>query len=226
MAVIAIPLLVWGGMPLTEAIAISSASTLVQALTGMIKLRRAIPWADVKPAIVVRLLALPVGILVLFWLDGIEVAKIKAFLGICIILVVLTQWFLKVQPKERLPAAWNHFAFFCSGLAAGMVGMGGPPLVVWLSAHRWNSDKIRAFLFANFAILSPINVLLIWVTFGARITQALGTGLLCAPVVILGSLAGVRLGSLIPRDRFRMLLFAVLLVLGIASVLSGLISPD
>jgi uncharacterized membrane protein YfcA len=223
MAIVAIPLLVWTGLPLSEAIAISATSTFVQALTGMVKLRHAIPWSIVKPAVIVRLLALPIGILMLIHLDGIETSKIKAFLGAFIILLVLFQVCLKIEPREALPTKWNYLAFACSGLFAGMVGIGGPPLVLWLSAHRWSGEKIKAFLFANFAVIAPVSILLIWISLGDSILAAAGTGLMFAPIVIVGTLVGVRLGTHIPRELFRKILFCILIVLGLFSITIALI---
>ena len=82
MAIVAIPLLVWIGLPLSEAIAISMASTMVQALTGMFKLRHAIPWRIVRSSLAVRSLSLPIGILIMVQLDGIETSEVKAVLGL------------------------------------------------------------------------------------------------------------------------------------------------
>ncbi|MCH1506627.1 MAG: sulfite exporter TauE/SafE family protein [Verrucomicrobiales bacterium] len=218
MAIVAIPLLVWTGLPLSEAIAVSMASTMVQALTGMFKLRHAIPWEIVRLSLVVRSLSLPIGILIMVQLDGIETSEVKAVLGSCIILIVLVKISLKIEPKEKLAAKWNYFAFACSGLFAGMVGMGGPPLVLWVAAHQWNGDKIKAFLFANFAILSPVGLLMIWMALGPNILRAAGKGFLFAPLVILGSLLGVWLGTFVPRERLRMILYIMLIVMGIASI--------
>ena len=127
MAIVAIPSLVWIGFPLSEAIALSMASIMVQALTGMFKLRHAILWSIVRSSLVVRSLSLLIGILIMVQLDGIETPEIKAVLGICIILIVLVQISLESEPKEKLAAKWNYFT--CSGLFTGTVGMGGPPLV-------------------------------------------------------------------------------------------------
>jgi uncharacterized membrane protein YfcA len=143
---------------------------------------------------------------------------ISAFLGACIILLVLLQIVLKTPPRDQLSAKWNYLAFAGSGLFAGMVGMGGPPLVLWLSAHRWSGQQMRAFLFANFAGLAPVILLLIWISFGNAILPAIGMGFLFAPVVVLGSLAGVRLGNYIPRELFRRILFGILIGLGLISI--------
>ena len=129
MAIVAIPSLVWIGFPLSEAIAVSMASIMVQDLTGMFKLRHAILWSIVRSSLVVRSLSLLIGILIMVQLDGIETSEIKAVLGICIILIVLVQISFKSEPKEKLVAKWNYFAFAYSGLFTVRVGMGGPPLV-------------------------------------------------------------------------------------------------
>ncbi len=221
LAVVAIPFLVWHGLALSEAIAISAAATLIQAVTGMIKLRRAIPWDVVRPAVTVRLLVLPLGIMILVQLNQLSTATVKAFVGACIIVLVLLQVILKVKPRERLPAVWNYLAFASSGLFAGMVGMGGPPLVLWISAHRWEGDKIRAFLFANFTILAPLNLFLIWRSFGQPALSAMGMGLLVAPVVVVGGLIGVKLGTHIPRELFRKILFGILIAIGVGSIVAA-----
>ena len=223
MAVVAIPLLVWLGIPLSEAIAISCTSTFIQALTGSYKFRSAIPWTWVRTAILIRLLALPVGILVLRQMETTEPATMKALVGLCIVLIVLLQILLKVEPRESLAPPWDWLAFTSSGLFAGMVGMGGPPLVVWLSALNWTQDKMRAFLYVNFAILSPLNILFIWLSFGDRILSACATGLLFTPVVVLGSLAGMQLGSSISAALFRKALTGALVLLGLASMLSAFV---
>ncbi len=97
-------------------------------------------------------------------------------------------------------------------------GMGGPPLVLWVAAHQWNGEKIKAFLFANFAILSPVSLLMIRMALGPNILRAAGKGFLFAPLVILGSLLGVLLGIFVPRERLRMTLYIMLLVMDIASI--------
>ena len=107
MAVVAIPLLVWGGMPLSEAIAISASSTCVQAVTGMVKLRHAIPWSVVKLSLLVRLLTLPLGVLILVQIAHVDPALMRAYLGACIILLVLLQIVLKVAP---IKVHYNHQA--------------------------------------------------------------------------------------------------------------------
>ena len=221
MAVVAIPLLVWIGMPMSEAVALSGTSTMIQAFTGMIKLRQAIPWSDVVPATVIRLAILPIGILGLVWLNEIPVANLKATLGVCIIILVALKLSLRIPPRDSLPKPWNYTAFAASGLLAGAIGMGGPPLVLWISALRWDNDKVRAFLFANFALLSPVSMVLMIVAFGWEILPSIGLGLLGAPIVVLGSLMGVRIGTSIPQSWFRRTLLAALIALGLASILAA-----
>lgn len=221
LAIVAVPLLVWHGLSLSEAIAIGSASTLIQAVTGMIKLRRSIPWESVRPSIVLRLIALPIGIAVLVRLDGLERDQVKAVLGGLIVLLVVSQLVVRVEPRERLSKAWDTLAFSASGFFAGMVGMGGPPLVLWLAALKWPTDRMRAFLFANFALLAPVNLLLIAQAFGQPAVHAMGLGVLMAPVVIVGGLIGVKLGSHLPREVFRKILFAILIAMGLGAMVSA-----
>ena len=44
----------------------------------------------------------------------------------------------------------------CGGLLGGLAGVPGPPLVMWVMAHDWSADVTRAFLFASFMCLVPV----------------------------------------------------------------------
>ena len=58
----AIPILVWAGVRLSEAIAIMSISIFTQVLVATYQLRADVRWRDVVPASLIRYITIPIGI--------------------------------------------------------------------------------------------------------------------------------------------------------------------
>jgi uncharacterized membrane protein YfcA len=143
---IAIPKLVWTGLALSEAVAITSISIFTQVMVGTFQLRRHIRWQEVIPATVIRYATVPVGIALLLVIDTLGRSQIKQLLGFMLLLVLVAQIFLKVKPQERLHPKWMVLAFSSSGIMQGMAAMGGPPTVLWVMAHQWTNQQSPAFL--------------------------------------------------------------------------------
>ncbi len=59
---LAIPLLLWSGFTLAQAVAVTSVPILIQVSVATWKLRIHVPWREVLPAAGIRYLFLPVGI--------------------------------------------------------------------------------------------------------------------------------------------------------------------
>ena len=59
---LAIPLLLWNGFSLAQAVALTSIPILIQVSVATWKLREDVPWEEVLPAAGIRYFFLPVGI--------------------------------------------------------------------------------------------------------------------------------------------------------------------
>ena len=219
----AIPILVWVGVRLSEAVAIVSVSIFIQVLVATYQLRRDVLWRQVLPATLIRYLTIPIGITVLLAIDTPDKTQAKQVLGILLLLILLAQLLVKVEPRDDLHPGWMVLAFSCSGVMHGMAAMGGPAAVLWVMAHRWSNRQTRAFLASLFMLAAPLQLTLLYFLSKGDILGALLSGLIFAPVVALGSTLGVRLGNLIPEHRLRQIAYGILLVTALASIMAPLI---
>ncbi|WP_331774464.1 sulfite exporter TauE/SafE family protein [Sulfurospirillum sp. 1612] len=218
--IFAIPLLIWSGLELSEAISITSIPILVQSATSTYKLRAHVEWKDVGIASVFRYLSIPIGIYLLTLISGFDKETIKQFVGIAILLVVASQLFLKVKPREHIHFFWTFLSFFTSGITLGMVSMGGPPAVLWVMAHKWSAITSRAFLSALFFFAAPMQIALLYYHFGATLLNDFLLGLFFSPVVIIGTLIGVKLGDFLDREMLRKIVISLLILTSVVSILS------
>jgi uncharacterized membrane protein YfcA len=220
----AIPILVWAGVRLSEAVAIVSVAIFIQVLAGTYELRSEVRWRQVLPATLIRYLTIPLGVMLLLAIDALDRAQAKQILGVLLLLVLLVQLFWKVEPREHLHQGWMALAFSFSGVMHGMAAMGGPPAVLWVMAHRWTNRQTRAFLQALFLLAAPFQIALLYLFSKGEISGALLTGLAFAPLVVLGSTLGVRLGNAIPKQRLRQIAYGFLLVTALASVMAPVLA--
>ncbi|RMF04615.1 MAG: hypothetical protein D6768_02830 [Chloroflexi bacterium] len=219
----ALPFLILTGLELTQAVALISVSVLVQVAVGAYQLRKSIAWREVLPATLIRYVTIPVGVLLLLALNSLDKSQIKQVLGLLILAVLLAQVLWKVEPKGDLHPGWKWLAFSSSGILLGLAAMGGPPVVMWVMAQRWSSRQSRAFLMALFLLGVPLQTVLLYYSSPQVIGAALLAGLAFAPVVALGSTAGVRLGNHINKLRLRQAAFTILFITAGAAVVSPLV---
>jgi uncharacterized membrane protein YfcA len=134
--------------------------------------------------------------------------------------VLLLQFYWRIEPREQLHPLWTLLAFSCSGLMHGLAAMGGPPAVLWVMAHRWSNRQTRAFLFSLFMLAGPVQVVLLYYSFGQEILWPMLAGLALTPVVAAGSAVGMRLGDSLSRNRLRQFAFGLLWVIALSSILA------
>lgn len=222
-ALVATPLLIWTGNPLPNAITLVAVCSFVQAVIGARHLRTSVPWRLSLIATTLRVGTLIIGLLILRQIAGLDPRAIRFVVGIVLCLLVITQLVGKVRPVETMHWLWGALAFSTSGLLAGVCGMGGPPLVLWAMGHDWPAEKIRGFLFVVFAASIPIQIMLLYFTFGIDILHTTATALLLAPAVFLGAAVGLPLGNRLPRPVLSGIVYAILLIIGLSSVIPQII---
>ena len=222
-ALVATPLLIWTGISLPNAITLVAVCSFVQAVIGAGHLRTSVPWRLSLIATTIRVGTLIVGLLILRQIVGLNPRVIRFVVGLILCLLVITQLVGKTRPAETMHWLWGALAFSTSGFLAGMCGMGGPPLVLWAMHHDWPAERIRGFLFAIFAASIPIQVMLLYFTFGMDILRSTVIALLLAPVVFLGAAVGLPLGNRLPRPILSGIVYATLMVIGLSSIIPQMI---
>lgn len=222
-ALFATPLLLYLGFSLPHTIAIVGVSSFVQAVLGTIHLRADVPWRLSLAATGVRAAAVVLGWLILRRLAELPLADIKWVVGSILCILVGVQALSRVRPGTRVHWAWGALAFSASGLLAGVCGMGGPPLVLWALAHDWSAAKTRSFLFAVFALTTPVPIVLLCVAFGLGILRSVLLGIALTPAVFLGAALGLPLGNRIHKPVLRTVAYLILLALGASAIIQGLL---
>jgi uncharacterized membrane protein YfcA len=164
------------------------------------------------------------GFALLWLLSGASTDVVKQSVGAMVLLALGLQIGLRVKPRERLASAWAWLAGAAGGTTAGAVGMGGPPLVLWVVAHDWPGKKARLFLWASFWVCMPIQLVVLVALFEpVPQLKLMGVGLATLPAALLGLAGGLWLGHRIPRRQLRWAMITLLLVLGVSSLVGPML---
>ena len=220
----ATPLILWIGFGLPEVVTLVSTCSTVQAALGARHLRASVPWRLTLTATVVRLIAVVIGLFLLTKIVKLDVNYIKLVVGSIVGLIVIAKLLFQPQPVEELHWGWAGFTFVVSGLLSGICGIGGPPLVLWAIAQNWATNKVRAFLFAVLAISTPIQIILLGLTFGVELFRYVAIGIAFFPVAYLGYAVGLPIGDRMRKRRHRLIADIILLLVGASTVFGAVIS--
>lgn len=215
-----LPILVFAGWSLPEAIAINLVAGVAQNLYGAWRLRAAIDWPAWLWPNLVRLIVLPVGVGALTYVDRLDPAIARQLVGVVVLAIVGTFWLWRVKPREHLHPIWKYLAMATSGFFAGFCGIGGPQMVLWLTAQLWTAARARAFLFFAFAFtLVPHAGLLVW-SFDDKAVAALQLGVLALPAALAGIALGLAIGNRLPRERLRRMMLGVLALVAVSAIVT------
>lgn len=220
---IAIPVLLWAGLSLPQSVAVVSTTVIVQTAAGVWRFRRDVVWRDLPGVAIGRYAGLPIGLLAMAALDGVSRGAVKQAVGAVLLGIVTLTVVFKPQPRERVAARWSLPVGISSGMLSGAIGMGGPPVVLWMIAHDWSTQRGRGFLWSLFFLLLPVQLsLMVW-GFGRPVLWAVAGGLMVTPLVLLSSHVGGTVGSGWSRPVARRVVRVVLVVLALTSLAAPLI---
>ncbi len=218
LGMIAVPLLVDAGYSLSQAVALTTLAIGIQVMAGAWQLRDHIPWADVKLAALARCATVPIGITLLLLVEDVNGADVKPLVGIGILIGVAIRLAAPRQLKRDLPLPLSLAAFATSGLLQGMVAMGGPPLVLWMTTRNFRARQARAFTMTLFLLNAPIQVLLLLFLSRTMSLEVVATALLLSPLIYLGTTIGVRAGNQFNKLLLNRLALAVLVVIAFNAI--------
>ena len=220
---IAIPVLLWAGLSLPQSVALVSTTVIVQTSAGVWRFRKHVVGRDLPGVAVGRYAGLPVGLLVMAALDGANRGAMKQAVGALLLAIVTLTVAFKPAPRERVAARWSLPVGFSSGVLSGAIGMGGPPVVLWMIAHDWSTQRGRGFLWSLFLMLLPVQLALMVWGFGRPVLWAVVGGLAITPLVLLSSHIGGSVGSRWSRPAARRVVLGLLVVLAVTSLAAPLI---
>lgn len=113
---------------------------------------------------------------------------------------------------------WGFVFGFANGLLHGAYNTGGPPLVIYGNARRWNPGEFKGNLQSIFFINGLLVVATHWLK-GNVTPEVLHYYAVMMPGVLVGLFLGFRLDSYIQPETFRRAVLILLIILGVSLVL-------
>ena len=218
LGMIAVPLLVEAGFSLSQAVALTTLAIGIQVIFGAWQLRAHIPWEDVKPAAIVRFLTVALGILLLLNVETLNAGAIKRLVGLGVLLGVVVRVVAGRIVRREWPLAASVAAFSLSGILQGLVAMGGPPLVLWMTTRDFRAQEARAFTLTLFLFNAPVQVLLLLFLSQSMSLEIVLVALALSPIIYLGTRIGVGIGDRFSKPLLNRAALAVLVVIGLNAI--------
>lgn len=218
-----VPMLLWTGQAIPEAQTALLVATIPQNLAGVWSFRDHIRPREVAWPAALRVAALPLGVWILQNMEALPTLRIRQVVGGVVLAVTMAIIVFQPRPRHSIHAGWMWIAFTASGLLQGLVGMGGPAMVLWVQAHDWDTRRIRAFLFTMYLISMLPAFLFLYLAFGDRIWPAGVGAALLSPLLMGVTWLGLHTGTWLGRDRLRRVTLALLLLMGVAGLCAPLL---
>jgi uncharacterized membrane protein YfcA len=215
---LAIPLFLLMGFALPETVAMVVIASAVQKIAAISQLWKAADWKGQAPYMATGLVSLPLGVYCLYRVSLLSQPFIKQVIGFLVLVLLLLQWQGMIKSRERVSPVWGYTAGFFSGFLNGLANIGGPPLVLWILAHRWSNEKMRVTPIAFSLIFLPAQVLLMGLAFGSRLWGPLLKAFLLTPLVLLGTWVGLKMGGKISEEHLRIYMRLLLLFIAISAI--------
>jgi uncharacterized membrane protein YfcA len=181
---------------------------------GVWKLRHALRWRMIAPFIVGGTLGVPIGTLLLTYIDP---AYLRS--GVGVLLVVYGIYGL-VQPALRpIPAgvAADGAVGFVNGVLCGLTGLPGFIITIWCQLRGWSKDVQRAVFQPVMLAAMAATAIALGVS-GAVTVEIAKLYLLGLPAMLGGLWLGFRLYGRLDDAAFRKVILGLLLAAGLALI--------
>lgn len=218
LGLIAAPLLVEAGFSLSQAVALTTLSIGIQVMFGAWQLRAHIPWDDVKPAAIVRFLTVALGVLLLLNVEAMDAVGVKRLAGVGVLLGVIARVLAGRVMQREWPIAASIAAFSLSGVLQGLLAMGGPPLVLWMTTRDFRAQEARAFTMTLFLLNAPVQVLLLLFLSQTMSLRIILMALALSPLIYIGTMIGVRIGDRFSKQLLNRAALAVLVAIALNAI--------
>ena len=210
----------WGGamvaMPVLTILYGPVIALVIMAIGAMLLTAHLFPaaarqadWKRMTPILIAMAICVPIGNFFLFYLEPQLVRQIIGWLIAGASLLILSGWRYKGPQGIGASATTGMI----SGVINGFIGLGGPPLVIYMLALNQPATIQRANILVFMAITS---IVVLGSTFiGGGVTMEAGIlGALAAPFQWAGGWLGAKLFFKLPAEVFKKFSLAALIVLG------------
>lgn len=217
-ALVAVSLLAWTIEPQVLAPTVVMASLLGQ-VTSLSSIRAQAKLKRATPFLIGGALGVPAGVLLLPLLDP---TAFRVSIGIMLIIYCSAMLGVRELPILRRGGKYADGGVgLLSGILGGATGIPGPPIILWCALRGWDKTTQRA-TFQSFFIGIQILVLVFYVAAGLVNARSLQLVLVAALPIIIFSWLGSRIFQRFTEHDFQRTIFGLLLLSGIALVVSGL----
>ncbi|MCK5055310.1 MAG: sulfite exporter TauE/SafE family protein [Candidatus Aminicenantes bacterium] len=221
----AIPLLLFLGFSLPAAVMIVVIGSAIQKIFAVIALWKAVNWKELSPFMMVGLLSLPLGVYFMYSLTFLDQSSVKQVIGFCVFVLLILQWKGRLRTGEHIHRFWGYLAGFFSGFFNGLANIGGPPLVLWILAHRWSNEKMRVTPLAFSLIFVPFQLLFMFLVFGSAVlVDPVWKAALSIPFIFAGTRIGLKIGGKISKEYLRIYMGVLLFLIALVSMIGPFFS--
>lgn len=199
--------------PIQTTVLISGYSLWTQGY-GVWKLRKALTWRNVAPFILGGAIGVPIGAMLLTYIDP---AYMRGGVGL---LLVIYGLYGLVQPSFkplRAGTGADSSVGFLNGILCGMTGLPGFIITVWCQLRGWSKDVQRSIFQPVMLAASAMTAISLGLG-GAVTAEVVKLYLLGLPAMLAGLWIGFKLYGKLDDAAFRKVLLVLLLFSGIGLI--------
>jgi uncharacterized membrane protein YfcA len=183
---------------------------------GVWKLRHSLSWRDVAPFIIGGTIGVPIGTMLLTYIDP---AYLRSGVGLLLVLYGLYGLAQPgFKPWQATVAADGGIGFL-NGLLCGLTGLPGFIITIWCQLRGWTKDVQRAVFQPVMLAAIVVTAISLSVT-GAVTADTVKLYLLGLPALLAGLWLGFKLYGKLDDVAFRKLILLLLLVSGLALIVA------
>lgn len=214
-ALTSMPLLI-GAVGLTIARPLGSIVAVATLAMQAFRYRNILSFSDVWRLSLMACVAVPIGII---GLDLVPTSAALTSLGIIILLYTLYSSINLPLPTME-SRNWGIPVGFMAGLLSGAFNTGGPPIIMYGHAKKWEPEQFRGNLQAFFLPSAAFNTA-VHIGLGNVDGNVLNLAMPSIVGGLLGAGAGTLIGRKIDGQRFRPLVLGLLLAIGVRLLLTA-----
>jgi len=212
-ALVSMPLLV-GLLGIQISAPLVAILALVAEVFILIRYREALNLHVVMQLIIPSIIAIPLGVLALRYLDA---DIVTAALGVILVAYGLYALFSPHLP-ELAHRGWAYGFGFVAGILGGAYNTAGPPVIIFGNCRGWPPNEFKGNL-QGFFLVNSLVVVAVHMFSGNYNSDVWENFLLAIPGLILGLIAGFLLSKRINAALFRKIVLVFLIILGIRLVI-------
>lgn len=218
----AIPILLFFGFDLPASVSIVVIGSGIQKIKAVHFLREELDWKEMRPYMIAGLAALAPGVYAMMKISAMDQDIVKQVIGGLVLAMLLLRLKGAMKQREKVAKIWAYIAGLFSGFLNGFANIGGPPLVLWILAHKWPNRKTRGTALACALIFVPFQIPLMIFLLGNSVLNPMLKTVLLSPAVLLGTWLGLKLGEKISKQHLEIYMQVLLYCIALVSLVRPL----